>query len=58
MIDWPVKDINTVWETMINEYEFSQQICHFILFGNYNPLLYIVEIVFCIVLCLKLLSYI
>ena len=38
MIDWPVKDINTVWETMINEYEFSQQICHFILFGNYNPL--------------------
>ena len=39
MIDWPVKDINTVQGTMINEYEFSQQICPFILFGNYNLLL-------------------
>lgn len=39
MIDWPVKDINTVQKTMINEHEFSQQVCPFILFGNYNLLL-------------------
>lgn len=56
MIDWPVKDINTVQESMINEYEFSQQTCPFILFGNYNLILLVdYRNNICSVLCLKIL---
>ena len=44
MIDWPVKDTNTVQGPMINEYEFSQQICPlFCLETTISSYLYITE---------------